>query len=104
MKGPIHALIPAAGQSVRFGGTTLKQYAHLLGKPVISHSIEAIRSHPKVRNVTVALAEDDGMEFGAHTVSHAPLARLSIAESTLIPSKGGSAWARQSSRRSFKTG
>ena len=30
---PVHALIPAAGRSVRFGGTTLKQYAHLLGAP-----------------------------------------------------------------------
>jgi len=59
--GPIHALIPAAGRSVRFGGTTLKQYAHLLGLPVIAHSIEAVRAHPAVGPVTVALAEDDGI-------------------------------------------
>jgi len=57
----IHALIPAAGLSVRFGGTTLKQYAHLLGRPVISHSIELIKSHPAIGKVTVALAEDDGI-------------------------------------------
>jgi len=57
----IHALIPAAGLSVRFGGTTLKQYAHLLGKPVIAHSIEAVRQHPAVAAVTVALAQDDGI-------------------------------------------
>ncbi len=57
----IHALIPAAGLSVRFGGTTLKQYAHLLGKPVIAHSIEALSRHPAVAAVTVALAEDDGI-------------------------------------------
>lgn len=61
MLSRIHALIPAAGQSVRFGGTTLKQYAHLLGKPVIAHSIEAVRQHPSVSRVTVALAEDDGI-------------------------------------------
>lgn len=57
----IHALIPAAGLSVRFGGTTLKQYASLLGRPVISHSIEAVKHHPAVRGVTVALSEDDGI-------------------------------------------
>lgn len=57
----IHALIPAAGRSVRFGGTTLKQYAHLNGIPVISHSIEAVSSHPAVETVTVALAADDGI-------------------------------------------
>jgi 2-C-methyl-D-erythritol 4-phosphate cytidylyltransferase len=57
----IHALIPAAGLSVRFGGTTVKQYAHLLGKPVIAHSIEAVRQHQAVAAVTVALAQDDGI-------------------------------------------
>jgi 2-C-methyl-D-erythritol 4-phosphate cytidylyltransferase len=57
----LHALIPAAGRSVRFGGTTLKQYAHLLGRPVIAHSIEAVGSHPRVATVTVALAPDDGI-------------------------------------------
>jgi 2-C-methyl-D-erythritol 4-phosphate cytidylyltransferase len=72
----IHALIPAAGRSVRFGGTTLKQYAHLNGIPVIAHSIEAASAHSAVASVTVALAEDDGIfdelvrpEFPAvHTV------------------------------------
>jgi 2-C-methyl-D-erythritol 4-phosphate cytidylyltransferase len=57
----VHALIPAAGHSVRFGGTTLKQYAHLMGQPVIAHSIEAVSRHPAVAAVTVALAPDDGI-------------------------------------------
>lgn len=57
----VHALIPAAGHSVRFGGTTLKQYAHLMGQPVIAHSIEAVSRHPAVAAVTVALASDDGI-------------------------------------------
>jgi len=57
----VHALIPAAGQSVRFGGTTLKQYAHLLGKPVIAQTIDALRWHPMITAVTVALAPDDGI-------------------------------------------
>lgn len=61
MSGEVHALIPAAGRSVRFGGTTLKQYAHLHGQPVIAHSIEALRRHPAISSVTVALAPDDGI-------------------------------------------
>jgi 2-C-methyl-D-erythritol 4-phosphate cytidylyltransferase len=55
----VQALIPAAGRSVRFGGATPKQYCQLLGKPVMFHSIEALRRHPLVRGVTVALAPDD---------------------------------------------
>ena len=57
----LHVLIPAAGRSVRFGGTTLKQYAHLNGAPVIAHSIEAASAHPAVASVTVARAGDDGI-------------------------------------------
>ncbi len=57
----VHALIPAAGHSVRFGGTTLKQYAHVLGLPVIHHSITAVTRHDAVVSVTVALASDDGI-------------------------------------------
>lgn len=55
----LHALIPAAGRSLRFGGELPKQYASLLGRPVLAHSIEALRRHPAVRAVTVVLASDD---------------------------------------------
>jgi 2-C-methyl-D-erythritol 4-phosphate cytidylyltransferase len=62
VNGPrVHALIPAAGRSVRFGGTTLKQYAHLLGMPVMAHSIAAVERHDAVESVSVALAPDDGI-------------------------------------------
>lgn len=62
MKQPqVHALIPAAGRSVRFGGTVLKQYTHLLGEAVMAHSIAAVRKHRAVKQVTVALAPDDGI-------------------------------------------
>jgi 2-C-methyl-D-erythritol 4-phosphate cytidylyltransferase len=62
VNGPrVHALIPAAGRSVRFGGTTLKQYAHLLGMPVMAHSIAAVERHDAVESVSVALASDDGI-------------------------------------------
>jgi 2-C-methyl-D-erythritol 4-phosphate cytidylyltransferase len=70
----VHALIPAAGHSVRFGGTTLKQYAHLLGRPVIAHSIAAVSRHPAVGAVTVALAADDGI-FEELVQPHFPAVR-----------------------------
>jgi 2-C-methyl-D-erythritol 4-phosphate cytidylyltransferase len=57
----VHALIPAAGRSVRFGGTMLKQYTYLMGQPVMAHSIAAVRKHPTIKRVTVALAPDDGI-------------------------------------------
>jgi 2-C-methyl-D-erythritol 4-phosphate cytidylyltransferase len=57
----VHALIPAAGHSVRFGGTMLKQYTYLIGQPVMAHSIAAVRKHPLIERVTVALAPDDGI-------------------------------------------
>jgi len=57
----IHALIPAAGQSIRFGGIIIKQYANLLGKPVMAHSIAAVQQHPLVAAVTVAISADDGL-------------------------------------------
>ncbi|MEJ2400545.1 MAG: 2-C-methyl-D-erythritol 4-phosphate cytidylyltransferase [Xanthomonadales bacterium] len=55
----LHALIPAAGRSRRFGGEQPKQYALLLGRPVLAHSIDALRRHPGVGGVTVVLAADD---------------------------------------------
>jgi 2-C-methyl-D-erythritol 4-phosphate cytidylyltransferase len=57
----VRALLPAAGQSVRFGGTTPKQYVQLLGKPVLARSIEAVRQHPAVAAVTVVLAPNDSV-------------------------------------------
>jgi 2-C-methyl-D-erythritol 4-phosphate cytidylyltransferase len=70
----VHALIPAAGHSVRFGGTTLKQYAHLLGIPIIAHSIEAVSRPAAVGAVTVALAPDDGI-FDELVRPHYPAVR-----------------------------
>lgn len=73
----VHALIPAAGQGRRVGGSVLKQYLPMAGRPVLAHAIEALRRHPGISDVTVVLAEDDP-EFeeamdpafaGIHTVT-----------------------------------
>jgi 2-C-methyl-D-erythritol 4-phosphate cytidylyltransferase len=55
----VHALIPAAGQGSRFGGTVLKQYLPLAGKPVLAHAIDAVNLYPEISGVTVVIAEAD---------------------------------------------
>ena len=55
----VHALIPAAGQGVRYGGAVLKQYLPICGKPVLAHSIRIFQFHPMISGITVVLAEGD---------------------------------------------
>ena len=55
----VHVLIPAAGRGIRFGGTLLKQYLPVGGKPVLAHTISAFQFHPMISSITVILAEDD---------------------------------------------
>lgn len=55
----IHALIPAAGSGIRYGGAIMKQYLPVCGKAVLAHSISLFQFHPLVSGITVILAEDD---------------------------------------------
>ncbi|HEY0622104.1 bifunctional 2-C-methyl-D-erythritol 4-phosphate cytidylyltransferase/2-C-methyl-D-erythritol 2,4-cyclodiphosphate synthase [Sphingomonas sp.] len=51
------ALIVAAGNGVRAGGTVAKQFAQLCGKPMLSHSFSALSSHPAVTEITLVIGE-----------------------------------------------
>src|SRR4051812_6826819 len=51
------ALIVAAGQGVRTGGTLPKQFATLAGKPMIAHSFAALERHPAIGRVIVAIGD-----------------------------------------------
>jgi 2-C-methyl-D-erythritol 4-phosphate cytidylyltransferase len=53
------AVVPAAGRGERFGGRLPKQYAPLLGRPVLSWSLAALLANSSVRAVMVALSEGD---------------------------------------------
>jgi 2-C-methyl-D-erythritol 4-phosphate cytidylyltransferase len=65
MSAPVvHALIPAAGRGVRFGGSVLKQYLPIAGKPVLVHAIEAVNLYPEIAGITVVVAGDDRMFEG----------------------------------------
>jgi 2-C-methyl-D-erythritol 4-phosphate cytidylyltransferase len=61
MSGPARrwAVLVAAGRGERFGGSTPKQYASLLGRPALSWSLAALLSSPAVDGVVVALAPGD---------------------------------------------
>lgn len=53
------AIVPAAGRGERFGTAAPKQYAQLLGRPVLSWSIGALLAEPSIDGVIVALAAGD---------------------------------------------
>jgi 2-C-methyl-D-erythritol 4-phosphate cytidylyltransferase len=64
VSGPVvHALIPAAGRGQRFGGSVLKQYFAIGGKPVLAHAIDGIGRAPGIAGITVVIAADDRL-FG----------------------------------------
>lgn len=52
-------VVPAAGRGARFGAALPKQYALILGRPLIRHALERLASHPRVTGMVVALAADD---------------------------------------------
>jgi 2-C-methyl-D-erythritol 4-phosphate cytidylyltransferase/2-C-methyl-D-erythritol 2,4-cyclodiphosphate synthase len=54
----IAALIVAAGRGERAGGSVPKQYASLLGKPILRWTLEAFASHPRVNAIQVAIGPD----------------------------------------------
>ncbi len=55
--GRTAALIVAAGQGTRIGGTVPKQFAPLAGKPMLAHSFAALSSHPAIDSVLVVIGE-----------------------------------------------
>ena len=54
-----HALIPAAGVGARAGTQVPKQYAPLLGKPMLAHTIAAFTACTRIDAVHVVIAPDD---------------------------------------------
>lgn len=53
------AVVAAAGRGERFGGRRPKQYAPLLGRPVLSWTLRALLAEPAIDGVMVAIAQDD---------------------------------------------
>jgi 2-C-methyl-D-erythritol 4-phosphate cytidylyltransferase/2-C-methyl-D-erythritol 2,4-cyclodiphosphate synthase len=53
----VTALIIAAGKGERLGGAVPKQYQMLGGKPVLRWAVEALISHPRIRNTSVVIGQ-----------------------------------------------
>jgi 2-C-methyl-D-erythritol 4-phosphate cytidylyltransferase/2-C-methyl-D-erythritol 2,4-cyclodiphosphate synthase len=57
------ALVVAAGQGSRFGGSLPKQYLPLGGAHVLRHAVSAFVDHPRVGEVIVAIRPEDAALF-----------------------------------------
>lgn len=67
-KPSIAALIVAAGNGTRFGATSVpKQYAPLLGKPLLRWSMDTFSSHPAITQTAVVISADHQSLFDAAT-------------------------------------
>jgi len=55
---PVAAIILAAGAGLRSGGERPKQFRPLCGKPVVAHSVEALRGHPRIDTVVLVTPPD----------------------------------------------
>jgi 2-C-methyl-D-erythritol 4-phosphate cytidylyltransferase len=54
-----HALLPAAGNGSRAGTALPKQYQTVLGRPLLAHTLAALRAVPAIQRVLVVIAPDD---------------------------------------------
>jgi len=81
----ISALIVAAGEGVRAGQRTPKQYATIDGRSVLAHAIDALSAHPAIDSVQVVIGA--GQE---------PLYRAAIGDRPLPPPVIGGATRRDS--------
>jgi 2-C-methyl-D-erythritol 4-phosphate cytidylyltransferase/2-C-methyl-D-erythritol 2,4-cyclodiphosphate synthase len=55
----VAVVVVAAGKGERAGGAVPKQYAPLLGKPILRWTLEAFARHPKVSMIQVAIGTAD---------------------------------------------
>ena len=53
----VHAVVPAAGRGLRFGGTLSKQFESIAGRPLLAWTVERLLA-AGVDSVTVALPAD----------------------------------------------
>jgi 2-C-methyl-D-erythritol 4-phosphate cytidylyltransferase len=70
-------ILPAAGRSVRFGGSKGKLLELLAGEPVIRHSVRAFLGRPDVAAMIIATPEEDIAPISAALGESAKDSRLS---------------------------
>lgn len=52
-------MVPAAGGGTRMRADRPKQYLSLLGRPILSRTLERLGSYPSLRGMLVGIADDD---------------------------------------------
>jgi len=87
----VAVLVVAAGKGERAGGTVAKQYAPLLGKPILRWTLETFLRHSRVAALQVAIGPE-----------HEELYRASVAGLTLLPPIVGGATRQESVRRGLE--
>src|ERR1700690_3634755 len=87
----VAVLVVAAGRGERAGGAVPKQYAALLGKPILRWTIEAFARHPKVSSIQVAIGPDQNEIYAA-----------SVEGLNLLPPIVGGATRQESVRRGLE--
>lgn len=65
------AVVPAAGQGSRFGAAVPKQYAPLLGSPLLGWTLRALLAEESLAGIVVALADGDEHWPGLDESHHA---------------------------------
>ncbi|MFN0278197.1 MAG: 2-C-methyl-D-erythritol 4-phosphate cytidylyltransferase [Pyrinomonadaceae bacterium] len=68
------AIIVAAGSGQRFGSQP-KQFANLLGKPIIIHTLERFAACPKIDEIVLVLS-DDGREYFDRIINQFEISNL----------------------------
>jgi 2-C-methyl-D-erythritol 4-phosphate cytidylyltransferase/2-C-methyl-D-erythritol 2,4-cyclodiphosphate synthase len=63
MMASVYALVVAAGQGSRFGGSLPKQYLMLGGSNMLRQAVAALAAHPRVANVLVTIRPQDRALF-----------------------------------------
>jgi 2-C-methyl-D-erythritol 4-phosphate cytidylyltransferase/2-C-methyl-D-erythritol 2,4-cyclodiphosphate synthase len=74
----VYALVVAAGQGTRFGGSRPKQYLPLGGAAILRHAVAALGEHKRIANVLVAIRPEDRALFDS-----------SVAGLTVLPPVAG---------------
>jgi 2-C-methyl-D-erythritol 4-phosphate cytidylyltransferase len=54
----VHAVVPAAGRGLRMGGNQPKQFLELCGKPILTHTLEALARVPFLSGIQLVVPED----------------------------------------------
>jgi 2-C-methyl-D-erythritol 4-phosphate cytidylyltransferase/2-C-methyl-D-erythritol 2,4-cyclodiphosphate synthase len=87
----VAVLVVAAGRGERAGGSVPKQYAPLLGKPILRWTLEAFARHPRVASIQVAIGPEQDRLYAA-----------AVEGLDLIPAIVGGATRQESVRRGLE--